>query len=107
MAGHKIICKCMEVDYLTIRMAMVNHTARTVEEIQQITGAGTGCGGCIPEIEEILASVCGCTGTLLREVVDSVNAGASTVAAVGEQTKAGTDCGRCQKLIENVIQNKR
>ncbi len=53
MAGNKIICNCMEVDYISIRMAMVNHTARTVEEIQQITGAGTGCGGCIPDIEEI------------------------------------------------------
>lgn len=107
MAGNRIICKCMEVDYLSIRMAMVNHTARTVEEIQQLTGAGTGCGGCIPEIEEILVSVCGCTGTSLKEVVNAVNAGASTVEAVGEQTKAGTECGRCQKLIENVIQNKR
>lgn len=107
MAGNRIICKCMEVDYLAIRMAMVNHTARTIEEIQQITGAGTGCGGCIPEIEEILASVCGCTGTSLKEVVDAVNAGASTVEAVGEQTKAGSECGRCQILIKNVIQNKR
>lgn len=91
MAGSKIICNCMEVDYLSIRMAMVNHTARTVEEIQQITGAGTGCGGCIPDIEAILASVCGCIGTSLKEVVDAVNAGASTVEAVGEQTKAGTN----------------
>lgn len=107
MAGNRMICNCMEVDYLTIRMAMVNHTARTVEEIQQLTGAGTGCGGCIPEIEAILASVCGCSGTTLQEVVDAVNAGASTVEAVGERTKAGTDCGRCQKLIENVIQHKR
>lgn len=107
MAVNKIICKCMEVDYLTIRMAMVNHTARTVEEIQQITGAGTGCGGCIPEIEKILASVCGCAGTSLKEVVDAVNAGASTVEAIGEQTKAGTDCGRCKVLIENVIEKKR
>jgi len=107
MAGNRIICKCMDVDYLAIRMAMVSHTARTVEEIQQITEAGTGCGGCIPEIEAILSSVCGCTGTSLKEVVDSVSAGKATVDAVGAQTKAGTDCGRCQKLIENVIQNKR
>lgn len=106
MTGNRTICKCMEVDYLTIRMSMVSHTARTVKEIQQITGAGTGCGGCIPEIEAILASVCGCAGTSLQEVVDTVNAGASTVEAVGKQTKAGTDCGRCQKLIENVIQKK-
>lgn len=107
MAGNRIICNCMNVDYLTIRMAMVNHTARTVEDIQKITGAGTGCGGCIPDIEAILASVCGCTEASLDEVVNAVKAGAITVDEVGRQTAAGTDCGRCKKLIENVIQNKR
>ena len=107
LAENRIVCTCMDVDYHTIRKAMVEHTARTVEEIQEITGAGMGCGCCIPEIEEILASVCGCTGTSLKEVVDAVNAGATTVEAVGEQTKAGTDCGRCKKLIENIIKNKR
>lgn len=107
MAENKTICHCHDVDYLTIRMAMVNQNARTVAEIQEITGAGTGCGGCIPDIEAILASVCGCKGTSLQEVVDAVNGGADTVAAVGEQTAAGTDCGRCKILIENVIENKR
>lgn len=107
MAANKTVCNCMNVDYLAIRMAMVQHTARTVEEIQQITSAGTGCGGCIPEIEQILASVCGCTGTSLQEVVDAAKGGATTVAAVGEKTKAGTDCGRCGILIENIIEHQR
>lgn len=107
MAENKIICNCMNVDYITIRMAMVNNTARKVEEIQELTGAGTGCGGCIPDIEEILASVCGCVGTSLEEVVDAVRDGADTVEAVGEKTRAGTACGRCKVLIENIIENKR
>jgi len=107
MAENKIICNCMNVDYMTIRMAMVNNTARTVEEIQELTGAGTGCGGCIPDIEEILASVCGCVGTSLDEVVDAVEEGAETAEAVGEKTRAGTACGRCKVLIENIIENKR
>ena len=107
MAENKIICNCMNVDYMTIRMAMVNHTARTVEEIQELTGAGTGCGGCVPDIEEILASVCGCVGTSLEEVVGAVKGGAETVEAVGEKTRAGTACGRCKVLIENIIENKR
>ena len=107
MAENKIICNCMNVDYMTIRMAMVNNTARTVEEIQELTGAGTGCGGCIPDIEEILASVCGCVGTSLDEVVDAVEEGAETAEAVGDKTRAGTACGRCNVLIENIIENKR
>lgn len=107
MSKNRMICICKDVDTLTIRKAMVNHTARTLEEIQQITGAGTRCGRCISKIEEILASVCGCSGTSLKEVVDAVNAGAKTVEAVGEQTRAGAACGRCQKLIKNIIENKR
>lgn len=107
MGANTTVCQCKDVDYLTIRMAMVQHTARTVAEIQAITGAGTGCGGCIPDIEGILSSVCGCKGTSLQEVVDAVTAGATTVEAVGRETAAGIDCGRCKILIENVIQNRR
>lgn len=107
MAENRIICNCMNVDYMTIRMAMVNNTARTVAEIQELTGAGTGCGGCIPDIEEILASVCGCVGTSLDEVIDAVKGGAATVEAVGDKTRAGTACGRCKVLIENIIENNR
>ena len=102
MAGNRMICHCKQVDYIQIRHAMVEG-ARTIEEIKEKTGAGTVCGRCIPEIEEILASVCGCTGTSLEAVVAAVNEGAQTVEAVGEKTGAGTRCGRCKPLIENVI----
>ena len=107
MAENRLICECMDVDYITIRKAMVEHTARTVEEIQELTGAGTGCGSCIEEIEAILASVCGCKGTSLEAVVEAVKAGADTVEKVGEVTGAGTDCGRCKVLIQNIIDNGR
>ena len=54
MAENRVICNCMDVDYLTIKEAIANG-ATTVEEIQEATGAGTACGGCIPDIEAILA----------------------------------------------------
>ena len=106
MAGNRIICHCRQVDYITIRKAMIEG-ARTVEEIQNITGAGTACGRCIGEIEKILASVCGCKGTSLEAVVNAVNDGADTVEKVGEVTGAGTCCGRCKPLVQNVIDLKR
>lgn len=101
-----MICFCKQVDYIAIRKAMING-ARTIEEIKEMTGAGTGCGRCIPEIEKILASVCGCTGTSLKDVVDAVNNGADTVEKVGEVTGAGTRCGRCKALVQNVIDLKK
>ena len=49
-----IICTCMNVSEHEILDAIKNKKARTVDEIQEITGAGTSCGSCIYEIEAIL-----------------------------------------------------
>ena len=68
MAGDKIICHCKQVSYIDIRKAMIAG-ARTVQEIKDMTGAATGCGRCVGEIENILASVCGCKGVSLEDVV--------------------------------------
>ncbi len=102
MAKNKIICHCKNVDYITIRKAMMAG-ARTLNEIKEMTGASTGCGGCADEIENILASVCGCHDVSLEDVVNAVKNGADTVEKVSEVTKAGTDCERCKALIQNVI----
>lgn len=106
MAGNKIICHCKNVDYITIRKAMIQG-ARTLDEIKEMTGAATGCGRCAGEIEKILASVCGCKNTSLEDVVNAVKNGAETVEEVGEITGAETACGRCKALIQNVIELKK
>lgn len=106
MAANKIICHCKNVDYITIRKAMIAG-ARTLQEIKDMTGAGTGCGKCSVEIEKILASVCGCKNVSLEDVVNAVKDGADTAEKVGEVTGAGTACGRCKALINNVIELKR
>ncbi|MBQ8999377.1 MAG: (2Fe-2S)-binding protein [Clostridium sp.] len=106
MSGNRVICHCKNVDYITIRKAMIAG-ARTLEEIKEMTGAATGCGRCAGEIEKILASVCGCKNVSLEDVVNSVKNGAETVERVGEETGAGTCCGRCKALIQNVIDIKR
>ena len=96
MAGDKIICHCKQVSYIDIRKAMIAG-ARTVQEIKDMTGAATGCGRCVGEIEKILASVCGCKGVSLEDVVNAVKNGAG----------AGSACGRCKALVQNVIDIKR
>ncbi len=63
MSQNETICHCLGVDSQTIREAISEKSASSVEEIQDITGAGTGCGGCVEDIESILAegsSSCGC-----------------------------------------------
>lgn len=49
------VCECMNVDRDTIVSAIKEKNLTTVEEVQEATSAGTGCGSCIPDIEEILA----------------------------------------------------
>lgn len=110
MAGNRVICTKNNVDYITIRKAMISG-ARTIEEVVKSTGVCTECEGCKAELEGILTSVCGCKKVSLETVVNAVKAGANTVEKVGEITGAGTGvdavtgepCGKCKSLIQNII----
>ena len=48
------VCYCMDISREEIVDAIKNKGAKTVEAITEITEAGSGCGGCISTIEEIL-----------------------------------------------------
>lgn len=110
MAGNRMICTNNDVDYLTIRKAMTSG-ARTKEELVEMAGVCTVCDGCKSELDDILASVCGCKKVSLAAVVNAVKAGANTVEKIGEITGAGTgvdevtgeECGKCKGLIQNII----
>lgn len=110
MAGNRIICNKNNVDYVTIRKAMIAG-ARTKEEIAEATGACTVCEGCEAGLSNILTSVCNCRKVSLETVVNAVKAGADTVEKVSEITGAGTGvneetgvpCGKCKVLIQNII----
>lgn len=49
----EIVCNCFEVTEKDIREAIRNG-ADTVETIGEMTQAGTGCGGCVSRIQEII-----------------------------------------------------
>lgn len=49
-----IICNCMDVSEHEIVDAIKNKEAISVQDIMDITGAGTGCGSCIDDLDEIL-----------------------------------------------------
>lgn len=50
----ELVCVCNEVYRSVIEEAIINRNCRTLEDIQAKTTAGTVCGGCIDEINEIL-----------------------------------------------------
>lgn len=49
----KIVCSCMSVTNGMIKDA-VDSGARTLEEVQEITGAGTVCGACLDDISRLV-----------------------------------------------------
>lgn len=49
-----IVCYCLNISEADIVKA-VNEGAKTLEEVQDATGAGTACGSCLGDIEEIIA----------------------------------------------------
>ena len=50
---HKEACHCKNVTYGKIRAA-VQQGAKTFEEVQKITGCGTGCGKCREFIQYLI-----------------------------------------------------
>jgi assimilatory nitrate reductase catalytic subunit len=51
------VCACFGVGRDAIRHAIVTHRLRNTDEIGRALRAGTNCGSCIPELEEILRDV--------------------------------------------------
>ena len=55
----EIICHCFEVSREEIENAIREKGLKTGEEVGEATNAGTGCGGCQEQIQEILDEING------------------------------------------------
>ena len=55
----EIISHCFEVSREEIENAIREKGLKTVEEVGEATNAGTGCGGCQEQIQEILDEING------------------------------------------------
>lgn len=51
--GRRLVCLCNLVGENEI-LSFLKKGAATTGEIQQLTGAGTSCGRCLPEIDQIV-----------------------------------------------------
>lgn len=52
-----LVCLCMYVTRGDIETAILERKLTTVEEVGEVTEAGTNCGACYKDIEEILHQV--------------------------------------------------
>ncbi len=59
MDRNEVICNCNDVTYGQIVDAVKEKKLTSVEEVQDATEAGTVCGGCIDDIQEILDEING------------------------------------------------
>ena len=50
----KIVCQCGNISEDVIRKAIKEHNLQTVEQVSEITTAGSMCGNCIKDIAKIL-----------------------------------------------------
>ena len=53
----EIICHCFEVSREEIEKAIREKGLKTIEEVGENTNAGTGCGGCQEQFQEILDKI--------------------------------------------------
>ena len=95
--------KIQKPDYLKVRHAMIAG-ARTIEDVKVMTDLDTV--EYENDIKAILASICGCKGTSLQQVVTLENEG-KTVEESKEITGTATACGRCIHLLEAVVAAKK
>lgn len=58
----EVICTCYQVKASTIKMAILSGETKSVEDLAELTNAGSACRACICRIERIahgLSSQCG------------------------------------------------
>jgi len=54
LAAGRIVCACKQVGENTIKDAIQTQQCTSAESVGRCTQAGTGCGSCIPEIEQLI-----------------------------------------------------
>jgi nitrite reductase (NADH) large subunit len=63
-----LICSCEAVSKLAICSA-VNEGASGIDDIKKCTKAGTGCGGCVPLVKDLIAGTMKANGQYVKNVI--------------------------------------
>jgi nitrite reductase (NADH) large subunit len=64
-----LICSCEAVSKGTICSAVTEQNINSVEGIKKCTKAGTGCGGCVPMIKDLMVGTMEANGAYVKNVV--------------------------------------
>ncbi|HVU96689.1 MAG TPA: nitrite reductase large subunit NirB [Puia sp.] len=64
-----LICSCEAVTKAAICSAVTDKDATTIDAMKKCTRAGTGCGGCIPLVKDLIAGTMKASGLYVRNVI--------------------------------------
>lgn len=64
-----LICSCESVNKEQVCLAVKESGCETVDAIKKCTKAGTGCGGCVPMLKDILVHTMKAQGRYIRNVL--------------------------------------
>jgi nitrite reductase (NADH) large subunit len=116
LPGSAIICSCENISKENIEMAIEKDEAHTVPIIKKCTKAGTGCGGCIPMLDDILTHYLKSQGLEVRkticehfdytrqELYDIIKVNEiKTFDELLEQYGKGSGCETCKPLIASLL----
>ncbi len=63
------VCSCNNVSARTIRLQIVANGLTTVDGVKSCTRAGTGCGGCLPMVSDVLQTELKALGRAVKPVL--------------------------------------
>jgi nitrite reductase (NADH) large subunit len=64
-----IICSCESITKADICKVVAEGNCETVDAIKKYTKAGTGCGGCVPMVKDLMLHTMGAQGKYIRNVI--------------------------------------
>ncbi len=64
-----LICSCESINKKEICDSVIVQNCETVDQIKKCTKAGTGCGGCIPMVKDILNGTLKAQGKYVKNVI--------------------------------------
>ena len=116
LPGEALICSCEAVTKGDICGAITDENLSTVEALKKCTRAGTGCGGCIPLVKDLLLETMKANGVYVKNIIcehfdysrqelfDLVKINElKTFDAVLEEFGKGDGCEVCKPAVASIL----
>ena len=111
-----LICSCEGITKAAICNSVIDARCETVDAIKKCTKAGTGCGGCVPMIKDLMLHTLKASGIYIRNVIcehfnysrqelyDLIHIhGIKNYDLVLDKLGKGDGCETCKPLVSSIL----